>query len=303
MSTATPAFSLDEFQRTLIYQREATPAEVQSDMQQLLSLDKAMEVEEAKWRKRTTALGCTTALMLFGTIAGSVVGGPVLGVLAGLIFIGLLVSAIVSGSNLSKYSRLNLENRRYASVAAILKYVGRDMAPDAPVSVRIDFNSYLDARFVSSSSPAGLFGSVSSKSFKVPWLALSGKLIDGSRFDLSALILGKRKEKRKRKYTKVREGFRERVALSLAVKAAKYPTLAELPARLQATNPPTPFQPMGIRVDGNVIQLIGTTNPHNRLFGRGQTVVKTAPSESFSKLDDFLQLFLLAYHGLELCRE
>jgi len=240
---------------------------------------------------------------MVGTIAGAVTTGPLLGIPAALLFVGLLVSAIVCGSHYSKYSRMNLENRRYASVTAILKYLSRDMAPDATVDVRIDFNSYLDPRFISANSPAGIFGSVSSKSFKLPWLTLAGKLLDGSRFQLSAMILGKRKEKRKRKYTKVREGFRERVALSLAVKAAKFPKLAELPARLQAQNPPTPYQPMGIRVEDNVIQLIGTTHLHQRSFGRNQTVTKTSPTESFSKLDNFLQLFLLAYHGLDLCRE
>lgn len=293
---------LDAFQKTLRYEREAAVRDVLEDLAQLSAFDRQMEGEEAKWKKRTGAVGCSSVLALVGTIASIATGIVPLAYLLGPIFLAAVVSSVVFGVKWSHFARLNLENRRIQVPQTVLQYLCHDMAPTQVVRLTLDFRNYRDPAFLKNSSKSGLFGAQRAYQYAVPWLNLRGQLLDGHRFDLSLTSLAKRKEKQKRKYTKVREAIRERLDLTVRVKTAKFPALAEISARATANGVPTPFQPTSIQVVNDCVELVGVTSPHFRTAGRGTSIEKNLPAGGGCTSDHALKSFLTVYAALDLCR-
>lgn len=301
---STPhAFSLDAFQRLLVYERQAPAAAVLADLDQLQSFDKAMEREESRWKSRTVYTIVGLVLCIVGMIASFATEVIPLGLLLGAAVLGALVGAIYCGAKWSRFGKFNLEDRRFLLPRKVLSYLTHDMAPDQPLVVRLDFRPYRDAAFLKGQSAAGMFTSQRSYQYVVPWLVLRGQLLDGQRFELELTTIAKRKEKRKRKYTKVRESFHERLQLALRVKPARFPQLAQLAQRVQAAQVPMPFAPTGLRAEDGVVTLVGATPVYLRGFGRGQTADTRIPDVGVCTADHALQAFLATYSGLELCRK
>ena len=300
--TELALFSLDEFQKTLRYEREAPVQEVLKDLQQLQVFDQSMEVEESKWKKRTGWLAAVAVLSVLGTIASfATLLVPLALLTIPAFFLGLF-GGIYSGAKWSRFSGLNLENRRLRLPGKLLQYLSHDMSPTQIVRLSIDFRHYRNPAFVKSQTSTGMFSSQKAFQYVIPWLTVRGQLLDGQRFEFSLTTVAKRKEKQKRKYTKVRETFCERLDLSLRVKVARFPKLDSIAGLAYEGKVRTPFQPMKIHAENGVVHLAGTTPGFFRGAGRGTSIENSVPDAGVCTADHALQSFLAAYSAIDLCR-
>ena len=302
MTTAPSSYSLDAFRRQLVYDRETSVAQAISDLAHLADFDREMEREEATWKSRTGYTVLALVASIVGMIASFATGIVPLGILAGVVAFGLFIGAIVCGAKWSGFSRVNLDNRRIAFPRHVLNYLAHDLAPDSMLRLRVDFRAYRDNAFLKGQSSGGMFSGVRQYQYAVPWFTISGQFLDGHRFELEVTTTAKRKEKSKRKYTKVSETFRERLRLYLRVKSAKFPRLNSLPALAQQKQLATPFAPTDLEVRGDTIILGGVSAPVARRFGRGQAHIHAVPENGLCTADQALRSFLAIYAGLDLCR-
>lgn len=299
-TAASPSVSATELRATLIYQSRAPIAQILLDMDQLGEIDRENEQLEARAKAHTITFVVVTIL----TVVVSIPLMPLLGRLFPLLVPGFLLSlgaAVFFGIRWRRFGRLNFENRRYLLVAGLLKYLSADIGPDQPVQVRVDLNRYRRKEYLKKYT-GGLMNPVSTYAYRQPWLEVGGKLLDGNRFSLTIEMLVKRKERQKRKYKKVAESFRERIALAITTKPGRYPQLAQIQQLVKATNLRGPFTPLNWEAQGAELTVSGLTRVSARRFGRNATVIDTPPSTDLVNVDDGLRLLVTAYGGLDLCR-
>jgi hypothetical protein len=211
--------------------------------------------------------------------------------LAGLGLILLVPSLILlvfGWLKYNKFSRLDLYDRRHEIPARLITYLSADMAPDAPLAVTIDFNSYHNKRYKTGQVSEGW--SVKKYQYELPWFTIRGQLVDGSKFRMKITQDVKRKEKRKRKSTKVTETSREKLNLLIAVKPTRYPQVANFPRLMSQAQPPAQLQVAQTKVNGNRILLQALTAPER------------TSTPSGADIHGVLQMFLASYDCLAQCR-
>lgn len=287
----------EDFAQTLEYRRIATPDEIISDMERLGQMDKAYEAKERFWLILAiiaTVLSVLTVFFAFPLVAGGerlwYVPVPVV----------IVVATIVAWILKRRRGRFNLEDRRYRLVAEVLPFLALDIPSDRPVAVAIDFNDYHQKKY-QAASEGGMVSATHQYAYSLPWLRLEGALCDGSRFRLAATMVVKRKERRKRKHTKVKEAFRDNITLALRVKPNRYAGLeraAELIAEADALEG---INFKGARVDGPRVILSAVTDRKVRVKARSGTTGEKGPDQVTSR-DAILSLFLAVYHALGQCR-
>jgi hypothetical protein len=123
------------------------------------------------------------------------------------------------------HNRLNLEDRRYSVVEWVLEMLRADLDPARPLSLRMD----LEPSDVKRKLVGVTEGYVTSRTYEDPWLALRGRLLDGTTFTLEWLDRVKTKTRVKSKgRVKKKRVEKCRVSLELKVKREKYPHLGAL---------------------------------------------------------------------------
>ena len=138
-------------------------------------------------------------------------------------------------SKKSAHTRQNLEDRRYELLANLLPLLDSDMAPDAELTVRMDFRPSADhSKHVGSSKIRGW----DVESYKDPWLELSGRFVDGTSFVIGVVHSLQKRSRTKisasGKYKrKTKEKEKAHIALRLSAKPAKYPRWTQVSAGVQ----------------------------------------------------------------------
>jgi hypothetical protein len=219
---------MDEFKSSLIYQQQATAAEIVGDLEHLRVLDRETEAELTTWLivlivSILVAIGCV--------VAAAVVGGVML-YAAGPIGIIALIGAIVAGVQRWRLGSFDLENRRYEMVHGVLGMVGRDMDKDQKVNIRLDLRTpQHDSKYVAE----GVRGRWTVKFYSDPWLQMRGKLLDGTVFDIYIVekyqARGKWGGRRGNKW-KTKDRSATEVILELTPKPEKYPQVESLADQL-----------------------------------------------------------------------
>ena len=201
-----------------------------------------------------------------------------------VLFVVFLVLAI-------RQSGHDLDDRKLGAVIRLLKVLGADIPRGERVALKVDFRDY--TRGGQLQRQGGAFGP-RVLSYQHGWLELRARLADGSRVRIAVTELVKRKEKPKRKSTKVRLQAQSVVALSVRL-AKPYGASEAVAQRLSGL--PTP--PSLLR---------------RRVVARGRwvhaTVARTAPpvrssqvpSESLVVGDDLLRALRWVYRGIAASR-
>jgi hypothetical protein len=185
------------------------------------------------------------------------------------------------------------EDRKLHLPTHLLHVLRQDMADDAPVALSLDLRPYKQPDCLQDQAKED---GVRRYKYQQQWLRLSAKLRDKSQLELEITDRVSRKEKPKRKYTKVKEGIRE--ALSLTVKApagteAPEPSALEQSLRL----PPGEW---GLRVTG-----VKASNRTVRLQAQSDLVQKVharygvqGNGNELVEAEGVLMLILATYQGL-----
>ncbi|QSQ21840.1 hypothetical protein JY651_42955 [Pyxidicoccus parkwayensis] len=227
------AFDSERLRSERVYRTTAPVSEVLADLVRLRSFDTEMEGQKEKWSQRA---------LLCGILAGvaAVVGVLLIPAGYGAIVLGLawvLVMAwFVCYRMTSRFRTLELVERRYELVLRLLKRLRRDIAPDAPVTVELDFRSTTEAE---NCKDRGSVGQWLAESFALSWLTLQTRLVDGTHLRLG---VEERQQFRRRSLLNARGKYKTKrkqksamlLSVQLRVKPEKYPQLTRLTSKAKA---------------------------------------------------------------------
>lgn len=289
--SANPAFNDEALRVSLVYKKSAPLSAVQADLVAIKSLDLKSQSNKWLWGTLGVLSFLSIPVSLFVAFGVGVGVSPSLGVLvpisAGLVFLFFCYQFYQS-------QRTDVENRRYELPTQLLHYLSADMAADEPIEIEIDFNTYHQPKH-RTAQESSWFSSESSSSYEQPWLRMRGKFLDGNRFRLESTLQVKRKEKRKRKYTKVREEFGEELQLTLQIRRSDA-DLQKLSDALLAMAPPPHLVALRPRFSGDRLSLTADTSTARRLQGRGGSVTGANAIEQAASVHCYLALFMAAYN-------
>lgn len=223
----------------------------------------------------------------------ALLGGIVLG-FAGIVAHVLLLPAALLGFLFVLFLFLalgqrgqDLDDRKLGAVIRLLKVLGADIPRTERVAVRVDFRDY--RRGGQLQRQGGAFGP-RVLDYQHGWLELRARLADGSRVRIAVTELVKRKEKPKRKYTKVR--LRAESVVSLSVRLAKtYGASPAVAQRLSGLPTPPPLLRRRVVARGRWVHAV---------LARTAAPVASAqvPSGSLVVGDDLLRALRWVYRGI-----
>lgn len=216
----------------------------------------------------------------------------VVAVIAGTAAVGML-GAWAKAAVERKY---DLDDAKLALLNRFLEVAGTDIPKASPLSVDVDFRNYTDGGQVVGKE-GGLFSSIKTYRYRHDWLALSGSFADGNRFRLAVTDRVTRKEKSKRKYTKVRESRRSRVRLVLSVKD-RWGGAAGAAAAVKAAKA-GPGHPAHAVARGNVIIADWMAGHSKVMTGRYGA---TGNADARVSADDLLKSLVWTYAALQRSR-
>ncbi len=219
---------------------------------------------------------------------------PALLTIPTLLAIGSIFTSIMWYRN----NQENIEDRRLTAPEKFLYFLGHDIPKKGKCSLQLNFDGYLKHGKLAANTGGGFFGGVREKNYSDNWFVSKGTLCDGSIFRVSIEQDVKRKEKSKRKYTKINERFTEKVTLSLRVSPEAYPEWSKLSQLLQPGKLPR-LTITRVVVDNATIRVTGVTDAAFLLRGRGSAVSRG--EENLTDGDTLLQLFVFTYAQLQQC--
>ncbi|GMU11010.1 hypothetical protein [Corallococcus caeni] len=237
--------NIQRFHQVFLYQSRAPVPVLLEDLKVLGGLDARAEAQRSAlaWGGWLTAIpGGVMALLTYGVWAGTVereeiteAGAQLLKV-TGLVGVTLLAVGLCLFFWRFLLKQRDLDNRRYGLAQVLLQRLQVDLAPDAPVRLKLDLRP-TDVR--EKRVKQDLVGWWNTDFFVDPWFTLEGRLVDGT---FLRIHMVERLQKRERSKTSAsgksrtktkRKGF-ARLEVSVRVKPERYPGLERLKAR--ATN-------------------------------------------------------------------
>lgn len=227
-------FDINRFHAEKRYLNTAPVSELMGDLGFLARFDSEIEALRNKWRGRASvATWCCVGLFVVLLIivfarsgaedSGGLEKGWALWGITLVLSVGLHLRA-------NKYSRQDLENRRYDLLSQLLLRLRRDIEPDEPVTLALDFRAVDHADKLTGKGRAGRW---TTNDFEDPWMSLQARLRDGTHLKLSmeewlqkrsrtkVNARGKRKTKRKDKSATFLQA-------QLRVKPERHPELASM---------------------------------------------------------------------------
>lgn len=196
------------------------------------------------------------------------------------------ICGVASGVAAYRASRRDVDEVKLAEALGLLRVISLDSPKDAPARLSLDLRPY------ESLKPAGQSGE--GRTFVQGWLALEGQLADGNKYRLSVVEKIRRKEKSKRKWTKVRESTRSQIRISLRLRP-DYGPGEEIAPRLKKAAPPPPLVAGDVRALGRVITTTLALPPVQRANGRYAPLEGPQPHATSQHM---LGALLWAYSGL-----
>jgi hypothetical protein len=211
--------------------------------------------------------------------------------LALLMMVALGVTAIVMIVLRFKYNKYDLDDRKLDTVAQFLEIIRADTGGGDAVELSVDFRDYLKG---GTCLEAG--GSGKSGKYSHPWLEVAGGLVDGTRYRIAVEERIGRKERRKRKYTKIKEKISAIVSIQLRLKAQRYGDSQGVAAALQQLRPPAGLSIKSIVPRGQSLSLVLLGDTMVKVKGRYGLSVPEPGLELDGAV--LLQALLWAYDGI-----
>ncbi|MFK7822050.1 MAG: hypothetical protein AB8G99_25355 [Planctomycetaceae bacterium] len=264
------------------------------DLDQVQQIDKEAERRISKWILPTVvSVICLLGSFAWLLFAAGLEGSTWLpGVILGLSVVSLVFSIVKMQSG-----NPDLDDHRYLVIKDAIRFLACDMADDQLVKASIDFGDYNQPTNLVEQTGGGFFSSIRVKKYDHPWANVKGRLLDGTRFRLEVSRTVKRKEKSKRKYTKVSETFTDKIDLTLAVRPKTVPLLEAAARRLQQRPSYNGVTVRNVAVQGNKLIVQAASPPLRRVKGRYNTTNQNADRHTTSH-HQLLGLFLACYDSL-----
>lgn len=244
----------------VVVEESLSPAALLMRCQQLHTADKVAEKRKS----------------LFGLLGGLAIGATVLAVFAGAIseVAEILIGAAVFGALAvvlfvvrSILGRADIDDRKLHVASRLVDALRPELHKKRPVKLWMDFAGYEKSMKDSSVS---LFGGSGTKLYVKPWLRMSFVLLDGTEVALHARTTCKRKQKAKRKYTKIKDSVVDELNLFVKPPSSVALDPSATPRVHAAMGGPSPIpRPKGVKVKPRMVQMSFRWGPGRRLRGRG----------------------------------
>ena len=177
------------------------------------------------------------------------------------------VGAVVFFVLRSSHKSHDLEDRKIDVPTKVLSVLRADLPKDAPVELTVDFRDYRKGGQLLSED-RGFFKPVSVYRYDHEWLEVKAKLVDGTAVSLRAAEQVTRKEKRKRKYTKVSERKVGRVEADVSLSRKRYSEL-DVSRQLASARPPVPLRVKTAVQKGSHVSAVLVAPEARHVTGRG----------------------------------
>lgn len=286
------------------YRKTATATEIVKELKQLEAQDKIIEGQVRRY-KIITIVSIVMAFLGFFIVpimalALATIAGPgALGIITLLYIIAVLFGGIYGGIQWWNYHRLDLEDRRILTALKFARVIGLDLKRGTPLDMAVSFEDYRAHGKVTA-------GNQSSGKFVDDWFQARGRLADNTSFELSVRQKVSRKERRKRKYTKVKESFQELLFVQLSPKTGLFPHLDRFAAALNEAHHNTivatkkkAYQIRNVAVKNGSVLVSADTGHYRKIKGRG---TQESGKENLVTADHLLQIMLESYTALRRCK-
>jgi hypothetical protein len=273
-----------------VFAARGTKDALRASLDELARQDKIIEAKIKQANLYVTIAAIPAALVFFAIFVG-------LSPVVFIIFLVPLIPAIVYRVTLG---RQDLEDRRIEAGREFFHVLGQDIPSQTQCAVDIDFQGYRKHGTLTDKKAEGFLGSTRQFSYSDSWFAASGKLHDGNSFKVEIEQSIKRKEKSKRKYTKVNEAIRETVKLSLRIDPATYPRYNGLPSFLASGVSTGDMRIAKADLVDSTLRLSAIT-PLYRITS-GRTGKSETGKENLVSSKKLIALFLYVYRQLQRCR-
>ena len=265
-----------------LYQQNAPIPVIVKELEELFASDKIIE----RWIKIYTVILIFAVLIFIAGIAVFHYLVP--------IAIALLIFSIVQ---LVRYNKKNLEDRKLLTGLKLAQIIGVDLKKNTPLQLAISFEDY-------QKHGKTLRGNSQLGKFLDTWFQAHGRLADNTVFDISVHQKVTRKERRKRKYTKVKEAIQEIVSLQLKPVAEDFPKLDQFPQEIRNQQQEVgrkmlPFDISRAEVRNGTVRLAAITARYMKTTGRSNS---ETGKENLIDGDRLLMLLLATYAALRRCK-
>jgi hypothetical protein len=249
--------------------------------------DKTAERARSRWY--AIGIGCIVLTFLaffLGAMLAAATGVPGF-LLAPLTIIGAIVSFILG----ARRGKFDLDDRKLASATRVVSLLRADIPADWPVALSVDFRPYQKTAPVEKTG--GWTGPRASR-YEQRWLELKSQLADGTSVSASITDSVSRKEKPKRKRTKVAERFSTTAVLVLRLDK-RYGDAAAVASRLAGSTPDPAWTVKSCRGRGRVLKTVLTLPPGRRVQNRSTT---ESGMDGIANGDTLLRTLRWVYGGL-----
>ena len=165
--------------------------------QQLHESDKIAETEKAKWAKYAGGSFLFAFLSMFFSIGIPIPFVPF------LIPLGGVIAGMVCLSRRGRAADNDIDDRKLDVLRHLVWALGPEMRKNRKVSSHLDFRGY--DKVAPKDDTTSWYSSTGHKSYERKWLRVSFVLADGTQVRIQATTKCKRKQKAKRKYTKIKD--------------------------------------------------------------------------------------------------
>lgn len=177
--------------------------------------------------------------------------------------LGGIILTVTFGILRWQYAGGDVDDRRLDVARKVIRTLAPDMSRKGTVHANIDFSGYHKTKPVADSVSWGS----GTMAFEQTWLRISFSLLDGTRVRIECSSKVKRKQKRKRKYTKIKDGIVDEATIELLAPKGKGFDPEKAPRmqkHLASMRPPL----VGVRVKPKAAELRFRTARATRLRGR-----------------------------------
>jgi hypothetical protein len=242
-----------------------------------------------KLQSRWTGVGCTGVVLVIGTfIAAANLGKPAVFAIPVL----ALVLTVVAFVKARRHGEHDLDDRKLGSARRVVSVLRADVPSTWPLGLEVDFRTYEQGGTVLEKT-GGRFSARSAK-YAHEWLELRANLADGSSVVATLMDKVSRKEKPKRKRTKVAETFVTRTSVTLRLGKGRGSAEA-VALRLRGTQPPGGCRVLSLEGRGRVLSAVVAAPVARRVVNRSTT---ETGMDRLASGDTLLQTLSWLYGGV-----
>lgn len=278
------------FSGSLRYLVEAEPTTLLADLEALAKHSADAQARRG-WFIALVFISIGAGIIAASTLSGGLIPGIILGI-AGAILFGVLAHL---------ESRQILDERRRKLAKSVVRALACDLPPEGKLELGIDFNNYHHEKYRERTWQVNLY---TAAQYRLPWLVIRCKLMNGTRLELWTDHIVSRKERSKTKgRKKIKEDIYEHIRLTVC--PAALPDQAEKvwPEYMRTRALPPGTYLHEARVKKNTLYLEVKTQRQVRVTNKGVVESGKDVEKNLANHHTILAPLLGAFDALQACRK